>query len=197
MTIQPLIGVARTGRPFDSEAVFSGRRFALTLALALAAIFPGVLFGTQTFFYRDFGVLAYPTIYHARLSFWQGELPLWNPYSNCGVPFLAQWGTMVLYPFSLLYLLLPLPWSLNVFCLAHLFLAGCGMYQLARRWVGDPFSSWVAGLCFVFNGVTLSSLMWPNYSVALGWMPWVVLGVERAWREGGWRPLILAAVLAA
>ena len=79
------------------------------LALMLFALFPRVILGLDSFVYRDYGVLAYPVIQHARDSFWRGELPLWNPLSNCGAPFLAQWGTMTLYPFSIVYLLFPLP----------------------------------------------------------------------------------------
>lgn len=164
---------------------FTPWRFAVFLGLCLIAAFPNVWTGAQTLIFRDFGVLAYPVIHAHHESFWRGELPMWNPLSNCGVPFLAQWGTMALYPFSLFYLLLPLPWSLNVFCLGHLFLAGLGMYFLARRWVDDSFGAAFAGTAFVFNGVTLSCLIWPNYMVALGWMPWVVLLVERARKEGG------------
>ena len=34
--------------------------------------------------------------------------------------------------------------------------------------------------------------MWPSHIATLSWMPWVVLAVELAWREGG-RKIILAA----
>ncbi|MDA1273379.1 MAG: hypothetical protein O2960_04910 [Verrucomicrobia bacterium] len=169
----------------NAESWFTPWRFAIFLGFCLVAAFPSVWFGSQTFMFRDFGVLAYPVVHYHHEAFWRGEFPLWNPLSNCGVPFLAQWGTMVLYPFSLFYLLLPLPWSLNVFCLCHLFLAGFGMYFLTRRWTGGTFGAVLAGTAFVFNGVTLSCLIWPNYAVALGWMPWVVLLVERACKEGG------------
>src|SRR5687767_8141090 len=98
--------------------------FALLLAAGLFACFPMVLVGAESFFIRDYGVLGYPTIQFQRECFWRGELPLWNPYSNCGQPFLAQWGVMTLYPFSLIYLLLPLPWSLSLFCFAHVWLGG-------------------------------------------------------------------------
>ena len=172
---------------------FTPSRFGAMLAIFLLAVFPRVVLGLDSFVYRDYGVLAYPVIHYARESFWRGELPLWNPLSNCGAPFLAQWGTMTLYPLSILYLLFPLPWSLGFFCLGHLWLGGLGMYFLARRWVGDQFGASVAGTAFVFNGITLSCLMWPNYTVALGWMPWVMLAVERAWREGG-RSIVLAAL---
>jgi hypothetical protein len=177
------------------NAWFGPRRFALFLMLVLIATFPKVALGLETFFYRDFGVLAYPAIYHHHASFWRGELPLWNPLSNCGAPFLAQWGTMVLYPFSLFYLLLPLPWSVNFFCLIHLFGAGLGMYFLARRWTANDFAASIAGTGFVLNGITFSCLLWPNYTVALGWMPWVVLCAERAWKNGG-RHLAVGAVVA-
>src|ERR1043165_4240073 len=170
------------------------RRFAACLGLLIFAAFPKVMLGLDSFYYRDYGVLGYPFVFHHHQSFWHGELPLWNPLSNCGAPFLAQWGTMVLYPFSLLYLLLPIPWSLGLFCLGHLFLAGMGMYWLAYRWTNDRFAASVAGVAFVFNGVTLSCLMWPNYMVALGWMPWVIGLAERAWRQGG-RAIVAAGVV--
>src|SRR5712691_9904621 len=75
-------------------------RFAALLALLILAAFPKVALGLHSFVYRDYGVLGYPFIHYARESFWRGELPLWNPLSNCGAPFLGQWGTMTLYPFS-------------------------------------------------------------------------------------------------
>src|SRR5215813_8585045 len=68
--------------------------FSLALALAIFAAFPQVLLGIQTFVVRDFGFFAYPLAHFQRECFWRGELPLWNPYNNCGVPFLAQWNTM-------------------------------------------------------------------------------------------------------
>lgn len=175
---------------------FTPRRFGLWLALLILATYPDVVFGGRTFFYRDFGVLAFPTVHHVRAALSQGEWPLWNPFSHCGVPFLAQWGTLVLYPGTLFHLLLPLPWALNLFCLGHLWLAGFGMYWLAARWNGPGLGAAVAGLAFVFNGVTQSCLLWPNYTVALAWMPWVVGLAEGAGRTGG-RAIVIAAAAAA
>jgi hypothetical protein len=166
----------------------------ILLALLVAASYPLVLLGLETFYYRDYGVLAYPTTYHHRESFWRGEVPLWNPLSHCGVPFLAQWGTMVLYPLSLIYTVLPLPWSLGVFCLGHLWLGGTGMFLLASRWIGHRFGAALGGLAYAFGGLTLSSLMWPNWTAALGWLPWVVFCGEQAGNRGG-RWLVHACVI--
>ena len=184
-------------RDADAGGRLTARRFALLLGLFLFAAFPKVMLGLEAFFYRDYGVLGYPFVFYHHQSFWRGEFfPLWNPLSNCGAPLLAQWGTMTLYPLSLVYLVFPLPWSLSYFCLGHLFLAGLGMYFLAHRWTGCRYAAGVAGLAYVANGVMFSCLLWPNYTVALGWMPWVVLAVERSWREGG-RWIVGAAVVSA
>jgi hypothetical protein len=148
------------------------RRFAVLLAALTFVSWPGIFLGLQTFIYRDFGYFSVPLAYHLRESFWHSELPLWNPLSNCGQPFLAEWNTQVLYPSALFYVLLPFPWSFNVFCLLNLFLGGLGMFFLARDWTQNSFGAAVAGIVFAFNGLTLSSLMWPATISALGWMPW-------------------------
>ncbi|MGO8925446.1 MAG: YfhO family protein [Limisphaerales bacterium] len=164
-------------------------RFALVLGLLIFATFPTVLLGSSTFVVRDFGLFAYPLAYFHRESFWRGELPLWDPLNNCGLPFLAQWNTLTLYPLSLIYLLPPLTWSLPLFCLAHLFWGGLGMYFLAYRWTHHRLAAALGGVVFAFNGLSLNALMWPNVEAALGWFPWVVWLGQRAWREGGGKAL--------
>lgn len=172
---------------------FTPGRFALLLGVLFFACFPQIILGLETFAYGDFGQFAYPVAFYHREAFWRGEWPLWNPLNSCGIPFLAQWNTLTLYPPSLFYLLFPLPWSFNVFCLGHLFLGGLGMYFLARRWTGHPLASALAGTVFAFNGLTWYGIMWPHLDAALGWMPWVILAIERACQEGG-RNLVFASL---
>ncbi len=168
----------------------------MLLSLLIGASFPRVVAGLEAFVRLDSARFAYPVAFHYREAFWRGEIPLWNPLNSCGLPFLAQWNTMTLYPLSLFYLLLPLPWSCGVFSLGHLLLAGVGMYCLAHRWTGHRVGAAVAGVAFAFNGLTWQALMWPNLLAARGGMPWVVLSAERGWREGG-RWLILASLAGA
>src|SRR5215469_7602 len=134
------------------------RRFAFLLLVLVTVSFPQIMLGLQTFVYRDFGIFSYPLAFHLRECFWRGELPLWNPLNCCGVPFLAQWNTQVLYPPALFYLILPLSWALGVFCLLHLFWGGLGMFMLARRWTASPLAAAFAGIVFAFSGLLLSSL---------------------------------------
>ena len=172
------------------------RRFACLLLALIVVSFPQIITGAQTFIYRDYGVFSYPLAFYSRACFWRGEWPLWNPLNSCGLPFLAQWNTQVLYPPALFYLILPLSWSLGVFCLLHLFWGGLGMFLLARKWTGSPLAAAFAGIVFAFNGLELSCLIWPATVAGLAWMPWVVLLTERAWREGG-RAVPLAALAGA
>jgi len=175
---------------------FAPRRFGILLALMVFASFPQVVMGIQTFVARDYGFFGYPLAYFQKECFCHGEIPFWEPFNNCGVPFLAQWNTMPLYPPSLLYLLLPLPWSLSFFCLLHLWFGGFGMYFLARRWTGNDFAAAFAGTAFCFSGLTLNLLMWPSHTATWSWVPWVVLTVEAAWRGGG-RKIFVAAICGA
>lgn len=170
------------------------RTFSLLLAAALLAAFPGITLGFQTLFYRDFGALGYPGIFFTRASLWHGQFPLWNPYSHCGVPWLAQMGQW--YPPFWIYYLLPLPWAVNFMVVAHLWLAGVGLFWLLRCWHIGTYPAALAAFAFVFNGVTLSCLQWGNYIAALAWLPWVVASVIRAW-YGNRRQLAFAAVASA
>ena len=114
-------------------------------------------------------MFSYPVAYFHRQCFWRGELPLWNPFNNCGLPFLAQWNTLTLYPLSLIYLLLPLTWSLSFFCLAHLFWGGLGMYFLAHRWTHHRLAAGLAGVIFCVQRLVaeLSDVAEPRGDVQL------------------------------
>src|ERR1700691_3946233 len=99
----------------NADEWFTPGHFAAVLAGFILLRFPGIILGQETFFFRDFGVFGYPLAYYQRECFWRGTLPLWNPLNDCGLPFLAQWNTLSLYPPALFYLVFPLSWSLGVF----------------------------------------------------------------------------------
>lgn len=180
----------------ETPAWFSPRAFAAWLALLLLLSYPDVFLGFGSFVLRDFAVFGYPLAEYHKASFWRGEFPLWNPLVYCGVPHLAQWNTLTLYPGTLIYLLLPLPVSVSLswFCLLHLYSAGLGMYFLVRQGSGRDFPAALAGVAFAFSGLMQNCLMWPNNIAALGLMPWVVLAVMLGCAAGG-RLLLMAALV--
>ena len=185
-----------SGEGRAGDTWFTASRFGLLLLVLMVVTFWNVFLGSHTFFYRDYGCFGYPLAHFHRESFWHGEIPFWNPLNSAGLPFLAQWNTLTLYPLSLIYLLMPEPWGLGAFVLAHFWLAGMTMYHAARHWSGNRLAASVAGLIYAASGLMQHSLMWPNNIAALAWMPLVALVAERAWREGG-RRIVIAAAMAA
>ncbi|MDB6026551.1 MAG: hypothetical protein JWM68_2774 [Verrucomicrobiales bacterium] len=170
--------------------------FITILAFLIAATYPEIIFKGHVFVYRDAGIFNYPTHFFAAESWRGGEAPLWNPWNNCGIPFLAQWNVMALYPLSIIFTWFPGPQAITYFSLLHFFIAGVGMYFLAYRWTNNRFAASVAGLAFAWNGLTLHALMWPNSCASIGWAPWVLFFVDKALRLGG-RNIIYAALVGA
>jgi hypothetical protein len=171
--------------------------FVLLLTVFVASTYPEILFGTGSFVHRDFGLFAWPVMSFTRDVLADGGFPWWNPLNNYGLPFFAQWNTQVLYPGTWLALLFPLPYGLGLYALMHLVLAGAGMYCLTFYIVGQRLASGMAGLMFVFNGLTQNMLMWPNNLAAVALMPWVMWLLLRV-ASGPMRmcvPAILVATL--
>jgi hypothetical protein len=182
------------GSPAGSKGL-KARQFFVLLLIAIVAAFPTVVLGARTFFYRDFGAMWYPIFYYTRQSFLHGQLPLWNPYIHCGVPFQAQMGLW--YPPLLLSMVLPMPWAINILALLHLLWAGLGTFWVIRRWGYGSFAASFGGMAYAFNGVMLSSLLWISTLGGLAWLPWLVGCVVEAWKHGGrWsaKAILCAAV---
>lgn len=170
------------------------------VAVVVAIWFWDVLLGVRSFYFRDFALFGYPLALEVKRSYLSGEIPFWNPYNNCGIPFLAQWNTMALYPGSLFCILLPMPWALNVFCVAHLVLGAFGMRRLLLKWTSDERAANLSGVLFAFNGFALCCLMWPNNVAAWGWMPWVVGACANGFRIDGKlsrRAMLIAGIVGA
>lgn len=165
----------------------------LSVGILLLIAFHQVLLLDGAFFYRDYGFLGYPFAYFNQQSLLNGEFPHWNSLIHCGVPHFAQWNTMVLYPGSLIFVLFPLPTSLAWFCVLHLLLAAVGMYQLGWRQTESRLAAAFGAVAYPFGGLLLGCIIYPNYLVAFGWLPWLYLALQSAWREGG-RHLVTAAL---
>jgi hypothetical protein len=100
-----------------------------------------------------------------------GELPLWNPYIFAGQPFLAAGQNAALYPFGILFLVLPLTHAYAVFAALHYWLAACAMYFLARVLGLRPFAATVSGILFAFGGFMVVSVVFPMVVSAAAWLP--------------------------
>jgi len=108
----------------------------------------------------------------------KGRLPLWNGFAGCGAPHLANGQSAVFDPFHLIAYLGTLPEAHAQMATARLWIAGLGMFLLARSWGLGAWGRWFAGLAFPLCGFLMAWLLYPVANVAV-WMPWLFLATDR------------------
>jgi hypothetical protein len=166
---------------------------ALLFAAGAAAVLYSPTWGKALFF-RDLLRWHYPQIYFYRQSLLQGELPLWCPYLLLGYPFLAEVGKAVLYPLSLLNLLVSAPAALKVFPAVHYLLTGYFMWRLLREWrLGQPAALFGA-LVWTASGYQVSMHLNFNYLVPAAWYPATLFCFHRLLHTRRLRWLALTAL---
>ncbi|MBW4437945.1 MAG: oligosaccharide flippase family protein [Pleurocapsa minor GSE-CHR-MK-17-07R] len=107
-----------------------------------------------------------------------GEIPLWNPYQFAGVPFLAAGQQSTLYPFSLLYYALPLETAYGWFTVVQLWIAGAGLFALARGLGASRTGATIAGITYQLAAFFVTSAVFPMMIAGAAWLPVVLLMCE-------------------
>ena len=128
-------------------------------------------------------------------------LPLWNPYVFAGIPFLAAGQHSALYPFSIIFYILPLAHAYGWFSALQLMLAGLAMYAFARVLGIRRLGSLVAAITYMFSGFFIVSVVFSMIIAAAAWLPALLAIIEviiqrHAERPGGARRSALPWVAA-
>lgn len=115
-----------------------------------------------------------------RESLSQGLLPLWNPRIFCGLPFMSNGQTSVLYPPNVIYWFLPINLALLLDAVAHNVFLSCGAYLLARGLRLSRTSSWVAAILVGFGGavsahIYTGHMTWHAARAYIPWELWALL----------------------
>ncbi len=113
-----------------------------------------------------------------RQSIAQGEIPLWNPHQFSGIAFFAAGQQSMLYPFSLIYYLLPLASAYGWFMVSQLWLAGIFMVLLLRGLGVGRSGSAVAGVTYQLSAFFVISAVFPMIVAAAVWLPLILLMIE-------------------
>ncbi len=113
----------------------------------------------------------------------QGEIPLWNPYTFAGEPFLANGQHSALYPFSLIFYLVPLPQAYGWFTVSQLWLAGVWMYLLARVLGLRRASAVIAGITYQLSAFFVFSIVFSMIIAAAAWLPFILAMAELVIRQ--------------
>jgi hypothetical protein len=142
--------------------------------------FRGAVFAGRTLFARDVNMVWLPQVEVFVRTVAAGSWPVWDPYRGFGQPLLADPRAEVLYPVTWLNLILPAWAYYTLFVVAHLLLAGAGLYALGRRWRLSPAAAFLAAAVWVASGPLLSLASVWHHLAAAAWMPWVFLAAEDA-----------------
>jgi hypothetical protein len=128
-----------------------------------------------------------------------GHLPLWNPYTYSGEPFLGGFQSALLYPPNVVFLVLPLGRAVNFSVLLHLAILGWGMHRIASRRGLHPLAAAVCAGLLPLSGVVFPHVYaghLPNLC-SMAWAPWILSGLEdHLHGRGSGRGLLLASAAA-
>jgi hypothetical protein len=126
-----------------------------------------------------------------------GELPLWNPYTSLGAPFLAKGNGAMAYPLLLVAVPFGADAGLRWFVLLHVWLSGVAMFACAvTLGLGRP-AAVLSGLVFMLNAHIASVANSASVSMlaAYTWMPAAFAAYAASLRSPE-RPLYLIAAIA-
>lgn len=117
----------------------------------------------------------------------QGKLPLWNPYLQGGMPFIAAMHGDLFYPTFLLRLILPVDMAMSLGMIIHLLLCGIATFAFTRVSLRTTFfSSLIGGLAYMMSGF-VSSLVSAGHDGKLfvnALFPLLLLVLTYAIRDG-------------
>ena len=179
---------APPGNRLSVKSTLGSHVIALLAFLALISLFYApVLLGKRTFSAGDFTDHFFPFSLFLRSELLAGRLPVWNPFTYGGHPFLADIQAGVFYPINLVFLGLSTPFTsdaarlyfLQIEAIFQIVLAGFFTYLLVRSLTGRPLAGFLAGGVFTLSGYLTG---YPVLQLAI-------------LRGGIWLPLVLWLLL--
>jgi len=188
----------------DSDATIRRRRlrvfWSLTLLCVLAYAQPiaGLFSGTWPYTEDAPGLFGMWREF-SREALRGGTLPMWNPHLFCGLPFMSNGQTSILYPPNILYWLLPLLPALVLDAILHNIALALGGYCLARALGLSRTAAWVSAVALGLGGAVSAHIYTGHmtWHAARVYIPWELLALLLYLRSGQLRYVIGLAVLLA
>ena len=166
----------------------------LVLLVEVLVFFRHILFYGHYAIPWDFRYYHLSQAWFIAQSFARGELPLWDPYTYCGLPFYANLTAQLFYPPALAAILLSnftggghLLYWLELQMAAHVFLAGAFTYWLLRRLTLRQAPAIVGATIYQLGAYTASQAEHLGAVDVAAWLPlaWlcvIALGERFRWR---------------
>jgi len=175
----------------------------MALALVLACVNAGVLFGGRTLLVPGLDYqgprpettttndpaaasnISFPQDAFTAVNLRSGVFPFWNPHQGLGHPFLGNGLSALLYPLNWLVMALPFSWFDAVYLLNWLLAAVFLFLYLDELGLARPFA--IAGAAALFvGGQAQLNLPLREVSESATTLPLLLYGVERAIRQPNW-----------
>ena len=152
-------------------------------------IFWPILTGEMVVGFRDSAYLYYPLFQWIDAQWAVGEIPLWNPFCNFGMPVVADGTSSVFYPGKLVFFLrfLSYPARYGIYLAMHIPLAAIGSYWFARTLKANRAGATLAAFSFAFGGSVLFQVTNVVYLVSAAWLPFGLCCVWKFFRTGQFR----------
>lgn len=170
----------------------------ILLALLVLVFFRDILLG-NAFLWEDFLYHDYPSRNFAAVSMSMGEIPLWNPFTFNGMPFLADIQKTVFYlPCTALTLFvrngqLSFYW-LELMIIAHYVLAGVTMFYLAQSFEVRRIPALFAGTAYMLSGFMITHAIHQYIITLVAWYPLVLL-LFRKMLGGSWKWVFIGGLV--
>lgn len=160
-------------------------RFAFALLALIALVFfAEALVRQEVPLIRDHFDYFQPLRWFTAQELSAGRLPLWNPWSASGEPWLANPQTGVFYPPAWLFLALRFETAYVLFLAGHLILLGWSAYLLFSRSVSRG-AALVGATALMLSGPVMSVVDVSNNLATMAWIPLALwCAAEGAWRRG-------------
>ena len=133
----------------------------------------------------------YPRRVFATEALREGRVPLWDPYSFCGQPFLANFQSGVFYPVNLALLPFSPARQMGIFVWVHLVLAGWGMILLLRTFRLSTGATLIGGLLYALCGLLAVRTGQSTMLAVPAWIPFLLWRTGRTVEGGSLVPLAL------
>lgn len=118
-----------------------------------------------------------------RTSFETRQLPLWNPHIFSGMPFLADGQHSMLYPLSVLFLIMPVWAAYGWFTVITLALAGLNMYIFLRVLGLRRSAALLGGLVFQGSAFLTISVVFQMIIAAATWLPLLLAMIHKLFEK--------------
>lgn len=115
----------------------------------------------------------------------EGCVPIWNQYSGCGAPYLANMQSQVLFPLMAVFSLFSGSWAHDIFLLTRLLVSGALAF-VAFRMYAPGKAALVGAAAYMLTGYQLILIGMPEISVSIV-LPLLMLGTELVIREQTFR----------